>query len=79
LDRVAAGQVEAVLASLKEQGLGGLVVSHDYRQLRELADRVLVVARGQCVYLGTPAGFLASSEPELRALTAPFTEGLTDG
>jgi ABC-type transporter Mla maintaining outer membrane lipid asymmetry ATPase subunit MlaF len=79
LDRVAAGQVEGVLASLREQGLGGLVVSHDYRQLRALADKVLVVARGQCAYLGTPAGFLASSEPELRALTAPFTEGLSDG
>jgi phospholipid/cholesterol/gamma-HCH transport system ATP-binding protein len=79
LDRVATDQVERVLASLKEQGLGGLVVSHDYRQLRALADKVLVVARGQCAYLGTPAGFLASSELELRALTAPFTEGLTDG
>jgi phospholipid/cholesterol/gamma-HCH transport system ATP-binding protein len=79
LDRVAARQVEGVLASIKARGLGGLVVSHDYRLLQELADRVLVVAGGQCAYLGTPAGFLASSEPELRALTAPFTEGPSDG
>ncbi len=79
LDRVAAAQVERVLGSLKAQGLGGMVVSHDYRLLKELADRVLVVAQGQCAYLGTAAGFLASSEPELRALTAPFTEGATDG
>jgi phospholipid/cholesterol/gamma-HCH transport system ATP-binding protein len=79
LDRVAARQVEGVLASLKARGLGGLVVSHDYRLLRELAERVLVVAGGRCAYLGTPAGFLASSEPELRALTAPFTEGPSDG
>lgn len=79
LDRVAARQVEGVLASLKARGLGGLVVSHDYALLRQLADRVLVVADGRCAYLGTPAGFLASSEPELRALTAPFTEGPSDG
>lgn len=79
LDRVAASQVEEVLGSLKKQGLGGLVVSHDYRLLRDLADRVLVVAGGKCAYLGTPAGFLASSEPELRALTAPFTQGASDG
>ncbi|RKH08334.1 ATP-binding cassette domain-containing protein [Corallococcus sp. CA047B] len=79
LDRRAATQVEAVLASLKEQGLGALVVSHDYRQLREIADRVLVVAKGRCVYLGTPKGFLESPAPELRTLTAPFMEGVTDG
>jgi phospholipid/cholesterol/gamma-HCH transport system ATP-binding protein len=79
LDRVAARQVEAALAGLKARGLGALVVSHDYWLLRELADRVLVVGGGRCAYLGTPAGFLASSEPELRALTAPFTERPSDG
>ncbi|WP_141620193.1 ABC transporter ATP-binding protein [Myxococcus sp. AB036A] len=79
LDRKAAGQVEEVLASLKARGLGGMVVSHDYRQLKALADRVLVVANKQCAYLGTPKGFLESSAPELRVLTAPFMEGATDG
>jgi phospholipid/cholesterol/gamma-HCH transport system ATP-binding protein len=79
LDRRAASQVENVLRSLKERGLGALVVSHDYRSLRELADKVLVVAGGRCAFLGTPAEFLASSAPELRALTAPFTEAATDG
>ncbi|XXF74917.1 ATP-binding cassette domain-containing protein [Myxococcaceae bacterium GXIMD 01537] len=79
LDRRAASQVEGVLASLKARGLGALVVSHDYRALRELADRVLVVAGGRCAFLGTPAEFLASSAPELRTLTAPFTEAATDG
>lgn len=79
LDRRAAAQVEEVLASLKARGLGGLVVTHDYRQLKGLADRVLVVAGGRCAYLGPPAGFLESSAPELRVLTAPFMEGATDG
>ncbi|MBZ4334449.1 ATP-binding cassette domain-containing protein [Corallococcus sp. AS-1-12] len=79
LDRRAAMQVEAVLASLKEQGLGALVVSHDYRQLRGIADRVLVVAKGRSAYLGSPEGFLESPAPELRTLTAPFMEGATDG
>ncbi|NVJ22061.1 ATP-binding cassette domain-containing protein [Myxococcus sp. AM011] len=79
LDRRAATQVEEVIASLRTRGLGGLVVTHDYRQLKGLADRVLVVARGRCAYLGPPAGFLESSAPELRVLTAPFMEGATDG
>lgn len=79
LDRRAATQVEEVIASLRTRGLGGLVVTHDYRQLKGLADRVLVVAQGRCAYLGPPAGFLESSAPELRVLTAPFMEGATDG
>lgn len=79
LDRQAAAQVEGVLASLKARGLGALVVSHDYRLLRTLADRVLVVGTGQCAFLGTPEAFLASSRPELRALTAPFLESASDG
>nr|WP_217440799.1 MULTISPECIES: ATP-binding cassette domain-containing protein [unclassified Myxococcus] len=79
LDRRAATQVEEVIASLKTRGLGGLVVTHDYRQLKGLADQVLVVAGGRCAYLGPPEGFLESSAPELRVLTAPFMEGATDG
>lgn len=70
LDARAAGQVEAVLARLRREGLGALVVSHDYGLLERLADRVLVLAEGRCAFLGTAAAFLASSDPTLRALTA---------
>jgi phospholipid/cholesterol/gamma-HCH transport system ATP-binding protein len=79
LDRRAAAQVEGVLASVKARGLGALVVSHDYRLLRMLADRVLVVAGGRSAFLGRPETFLASTEPELRALTVPFLESATHG
>lgn len=79
LDRVATAQVEQVLVDLKRSGLGALVVSHDYRFLSALADRVLVVAQGRCAFIGTPAEFLASSLPEVRALTAPYLEMAADG
>jgi len=79
LDRVATAQVEQVLVDLKRSGLGALVVSHDYRLLSALADRVLVVAQGRTAFIGTPAEFLASSLPEVRALTAPYLEMAADG
>jgi phospholipid/cholesterol/gamma-HCH transport system ATP-binding protein len=79
LDRVATAQVAQVLVDLKSSGLGALVVSHDYALLRALADRVVVVARGRCAFAGTPAEFLASSLPEVRALTAPYLETAADG
>jgi phospholipid/cholesterol/gamma-HCH transport system ATP-binding protein len=54
LDREAAGQVNETLAVLKRQGLGAMVVSHDYKAVEQLADQVLVVSLGK-------AGFEARS------------------
>ncbi len=47
LDREAASQVHDTLLELKRQGLGAMVVSHDYRAVKELADRVLEVSAGR--------------------------------
>jgi phospholipid/cholesterol/gamma-HCH transport system ATP-binding protein len=62
LDRVHGGQVNEVIASLKREGLGALVVSHDYRALGHLADRVLQVAEGKGVFFDSPAAFLSEVE-----------------
>lgn len=71
LDPHAAEQVNQVIATLRRQGLGALVVSHDYRALEEVADRVLLVAEGRAAFLGPPARFVASDLPEVQALLAP--------
>jgi phospholipid/cholesterol/gamma-HCH transport system ATP-binding protein len=47
LDREAASQVNDTLLELKRQGLGAMVVSHDHRAVKELADRVLEVSGGK--------------------------------
>ena len=60
LDRDAAGQVNAALSALKDQGLGALVVSHDYRAVEALADHVLEVKDGVIGYQGNAQGFLAT-------------------
>jgi len=68
LDKKAADAVNQVLISLKDRGLGALVVSHDYRALRAAADRVLLVASGRAAFLGPTPDFLASPLPEVRDL-----------
>jgi phospholipid/cholesterol/gamma-HCH transport system ATP-binding protein len=68
LDNRAADAVNHVLTSLRDQGLGALVVSHDYRALRAAADRVLLVASGRVAFLGPRDAFLASDLPEVRSL-----------
>jgi ABC-type transporter Mla maintaining outer membrane lipid asymmetry ATPase subunit MlaF len=68
LDNQAADAVNHVLTSLRDRGLGALVVSHDYRALRAAADRVLLVASGRAAFLGPRDEFLASPLPEARSL-----------
>lgn len=77
-----AEEVHSAIRSLRAEGLGALVVTHDYRPMRELADRVVVLAKGKVVFDGTPDAFFASAHPEVRALTHPsasITAELADG
>jgi len=57
LDRDASHQVNETLRLLREQGLGACVVSHDYRALERIADRVVEVRGGKVGYEGPQAGF----------------------
>lgn len=73
LDREAAGQVNDTLAVLREQGLGVVVVSHDYAALQRLADRVVEVKSGQVGYCGPRGGFLAAAIPPAESETSSWT------
>ena len=61
LDREAAGQVNEALAVVREQGLGAVVVSHDYEALGKLADRVVQVKDRQVGFIGPAQEFLLGS------------------
>lgn len=52
LDRAAADQVLSVLAELRADRMAAIVVSHDYRAVTQLADRVLSLARGKPAFFG---------------------------
>ncbi|MDX6216608.1 MAG: UDP-glucose/iron transport system ATP-binding protein [Frankiales bacterium] len=52
LDALAAQSVERVVRSLVAEGLSAVLVSHDLRQARRLADDVVVLEHGQVVETG---------------------------
>jgi phospholipid/cholesterol/gamma-HCH transport system ATP-binding protein len=58
LDREAARQVNDALLAVRAQGVGAVVVSHDYPALSRLADRVVELKDGRVGYQGDAPGFL---------------------
>ncbi|MFF7586278.1 dipeptide ABC transporter ATP-binding protein [Kitasatospora purpeofusca] len=71
LDAIVQAQILALLGRLKDEGRGLLLVSHDLAVVAQLADRVLVLRRGEVVESG-PAGRVLSA-PE-----HPYTRMLLD-
>ncbi|WP_380282883.1 dipeptide ABC transporter ATP-binding protein [Kitasatospora purpeofusca] len=71
LDAIVQAQILALLGRLKDEGRGLLLVSHDLAVVAQLADRVLVLRRGEVVE-GGPAGRVLSA-PE-----HPYTRMLLD-
>ncbi len=72
LDAVAAQSVERVVRALVADGLTAVLVSHDLRQARRLADDVVVLRGGRVVEAGPAreSDYLASAvmNPDLEAL-----------
>ncbi|MBX7116323.1 MAG: ATP-binding cassette domain-containing protein [Myxococcaceae bacterium] len=62
LDLEAAAQVHQAVLELKRQGLGALIVSHDWNAVRHLADRVLELKSGAVAFLGSARSFFAQRE-----------------
>lgn len=76
LDKSSAGQVADVLADLRAEGLGAMVVSHDYPLLERIADRVLLVVDEGARTFSTAKAFLSSDDEEARALLEPVRSEL---
>lgn len=71
LDKPGAKQISDVLQALRQEGLGALVVSHDYPLLRRIADRVILVEDRTVRAFATRDAFLSSQDAVVRELLAP--------
>ena len=64
LDVTVQAQVLELLAELRASGTGLILVSHDLAVVSQLADQILVLARGEVVEQGTPDLVLGAPESE---------------
>ena len=58
-------RLDALLGSLRERGVAVLLVEHNLRLVRAVADRVIVMAAGAVIAAGSPEAVAA--DPEVRA------------
>ena len=72
LDPVAADSIDHLIRRLSRTlGVTSVVVTHDMKSARLIADRVAMLRDGQIYFYGTPAELLASEDPVLK----DFVEG----
>lgn len=75
LDPGAARQLDALIVSMKAQGIGALVISHDLPSIHGIADRIHLLYDGRIHLSGSPETFRESRDPVVRQ----FMDGVADG
>ncbi len=71
VDPIIARRLGTIIQKLKRQlGFTSIVVTHDMRFAKRLADTVLFLDQGKASYFGPIAGFLGSMDPDIRQFLA---------
>jgi phospholipid/cholesterol/gamma-HCH transport system ATP-binding protein len=68
LDPVNTAAISRLILEIRERTqVTSIVVTHDIEQALEISDRVALLIHGRLRFVGTPAEFRASTDPEVRA------------
>src|SRR5690606_1703097 len=62
VDPIAIGDIRALVASLKERGLGVLITDHNVRETLSIVDRAYILHEGRVIMQGTPKEIVANTE-----------------
>jgi len=80
LDVIVQAQILRLLADLKNQGRGLILISHDLAVVSKLADFIIVLRRGEVVEQGTPDAVFGNPQADYtKALLAAIPSGHTRG
>jgi len=66
IDPIAVEEIQKIVASLKDRGLGVLITDHNVRETLQITDRAYIMSEGQILKSGT-AEYLAN-DPEARKI-----------
>ena len=66
IDPIAVEEIQKIVASLQERGLGVLITDHNVRETLQITNRAYIMSEGQILKSGT-AEFLAN-DPEARKI-----------
>ena len=64
IDPIAVSELQRIVGSLRERGLGVLVTDHSVRETLRVTDRAYIIEEGRILFEGTPAELVRS--PEVR-------------
>ncbi len=68
LDPVNTAAISRLILEIRERTpVTSIIVTHDILQALEISDRVALLTHGKLRFVGTPAAFLASDDPVVRA------------
>ncbi|MDX2246975.1 MAG: ATP-binding cassette domain-containing protein [Bacteroidia bacterium] len=71
LDPISADTIDALIENLaKKPGRTSIIITHDMATVKNLATQVAMIYRNELLFEGSPAAFLASEAPPVRAFLA---------
>jgi lipopolysaccharide export system ATP-binding protein len=72
IDPIAIQDLQRIVRSLKDKGLGVLITDHNVRETLRIVDRAAIIDKGRVVEEGTPDAVVASPEVRRRYLGEDF-------
>jgi len=72
VDPIAVGELQRLIASLRERGIGVLLTDHNVREALGICDRAYILSAGQILEEGTPSAIAASERARAAYLGERF-------
>jgi len=73
IDPLAVLDLQEIILSLKEKGLGVLITDHSVRETLKIADRAYIISKGKILKEGTPKELVNSEEVKRSYLGEDFS------